>query len=234
MTARAGLWAVIPAAGTGARFGADRPKQYLPLAGRTVLEWALRPFIDRADVCGIVVVLSPSDLFWPQLAIPPDRIVTAQGGAQRCHSVVSGLRALDGRAQPSDWVLVHDAARPCLTDQDLDRLIVAGKSGGDGALLAVPAQDTLKRAQDERVMETLDRSAIWRALTPQMFRLGPLRDALDTAIAGGKVVTDECSAMELAGNRPQLVAGRGDNIKITHGEDLPMAAFILQNTGLAK
>ncbi len=236
MTPRANaLWAVIPAAGAGARFGGDTPKQYLPLAGRTVIEWSLRPFLARDDVAGIVVVVSAADDRWERLRPPVGRIVKACGGAERVNSVLNGLEALEGRAGPADWVLVHDAARPCLTDDDLAALLDAVDGEGPGGLLAAPVQDTLKRAdEDGRVVATLDRRAVWRALTPQMFRYGELTLALRSALAAGVGVTDESSAMERTGVRPKLVAGRSDNIKITRPEDIALAAFILNRAGVVQ
>lgn len=226
------FWVVIPAAGSGVRFGGDRPKQYLPLAGRTVIEWAIRPFLARRDIDGIAVVLSPSDTHWQALDRLQDPVFTVKGGAERARSVLNGLLAVRERADPADWVLVHDAARPCLTDEDLDRLLAAVGPKDAGGLLAVPAEDTLKRAEGGLVESTVDRRAIWRALTPQMFRLGALIQALQAALASGATVTDESSAMEQAGARPRLVPGRGDNIKVTRPEDLPLAEFILAQAGL--
>jgi 2-C-methyl-D-erythritol 4-phosphate cytidylyltransferase len=226
------LWAIIPAAGYGARFGGETPKQYLPLSGRTVIEWAISPFLRRPGIAGIAVVLAPGDERWGELAPATDRVFAVTGGDERARSVLNGLLALRRRAGPRDWVLVHDAARPCLTDEDLQRLIETVRLDEVGGLLAVPARDTLKRSEGERVRETIDRRVIWQALTPQMFRLGPLIDALEAARASGAAVTDESSAMELAGARPRLVAGRGDNIKVTRPEDLPLAEFILGQTGL--
>lgn len=227
------LWVVIPAAGAGARFGAERPKQYFPLAGRTVIEWALRPFLRRPDISGIAVVVAPGDRYWPALDVASERVFAVEGGAERAVSVLNGLVELRRRGQPADWVMVHDAARPCLNDRDLDGLIATVGDDQAGGLLAVPVQDTLKREKNGSAVETVDRRFIWRALTPQMFRLGALYEALGSAVASGTAVTDESSAMERVGVRPALVRGRGDNIKITRPEDLPMAEFILGQSGLA-
>jgi len=226
------LWVVVPAAGSGARFGAERPKQYLPLAGRTVIEWALRPFLGRPGISGIAVVVAPGDSHWSALDLASERVFAVDGGAERAVSVLNGLVELRRRGQPADWVMVHDAARPCLTDGDLDGLIASVGDDQAGGLLAVPVQDTLKREKECRAVETVDRRFIWRALTPQMFRLDALYQALSSAIESGATVTDESSAMERAGIRPVLVPGRGDNIKVTRPEDLPMAEFILEQCGL--
>jgi 2-C-methyl-D-erythritol 4-phosphate cytidylyltransferase len=151
----------------------------------------------------------------------------APGGAERCHSVRNGLDALTGLAAADDWVLVHDAARPCLRRADLDALLAALMSEPVGALLAVPIADTVKRAEAARAAATVPRSELWRAYTPQAFRVGLLREALDQAQAQGLLVTDDASAVELLGMQPLLIEGHADNIKITRPEDLPLAAFLL-------
>ncbi|UCC13792.1 MAG: 2-C-methyl-D-erythritol 4-phosphate cytidylyltransferase [Gammaproteobacteria bacterium] len=226
------LWAVVPAAGAGQRFGGCVPKQYLPLLGRTVLEWAIRPFLARSDVAGIVVAISPADEHWPGICPPSGRVRAVHGGRQRADSVLAGLTALSEDADVRDWALVHDAARPCLTDEDLDRLVdVAAEAGG--GLLAAPVQDTLKAADDGRVARTVEREGLWRALTPQMFRIGELVSALRKAEQAAFVATDEAAAMERAGYRPSIVPGRADNIKITRPEDLALAEFVLTQSGIA-
>ena len=226
------LWAVIPAAGAGERFGGDVPKQYLPLLGRTVLEWAIRPFQARADVAVIIVAISAADDHWPGICLSSDRIQAVQGGPQRAHSVLAGLKALSGKADARDWVLVHDAARPCLTDEDLDRLVDAAAESC-GGLLAAPVQDTLKAADNGAVARTVDREGLWRALTPQMFRMEELASALQRAETAGFLATDEAAAMERMGHRPRIVPGRADNIKITRPEDLALAEFIISQSGIA-
>src|SRR5918992_3920576 len=190
-------WVVVPAAGSSRRMGnVFQPKQYLDLLGRTVLEWALAPFLARTDCHGIIVVLARDDQLWrkSQLRAHP-KITTAIGGTERSDSVSAGLVALAGRADDRDWVLVHDAARPCLRAEDLDRLLHELQNDEIGGLLAAPVVDTLKRADDaDRVAETISRQALWRALTPQMFRLGALRQALGTAKERNLAVTDEAQA----------------------------------------
>lgn len=217
------FWLVIPAAGVGARMAADRPKQYLEVAGRCILEHTLDCFLDHPDLLGAVVCLAVDDPYWPSLALAEDpRIRRADGGRERADSVLAGLRALQqaGAAQ-DDWVLVHDAARPNLARSDLDRLLDTLAMDPVGGLLAVPARDTLKRADAAgRVAQTVDRAVIWQAYTPQMFRLGDLRLALDAALAAGVPITDEASALEWAGKAPRLVEGRADNLKVTRPEDL--------------
>lgn len=217
------FWVVIPAAGVGSRMGADRPKQYLSFAGKTLLEHTLDCFRGHPDLRGLVVSLSPADRWWPELACAQDPgIHRAAGGRERCDSVLNALLKLNELGAGSrDWVLVHDAARPNLAASDLERLLAELAHDEVGGLLAVPAKDTLKRAgADGRVADTLDRSVVWHAFTPQMFRLGPLQRALADALVAGVAVTDEASAMEWAGHAPRLVEGRADNIKVTRPEDL--------------
>jgi 2-C-methyl-D-erythritol 4-phosphate cytidylyltransferase len=223
------LWAVVPAAGKGSRMGADRPKQYLELAGRTVLEHTLRRLLAEPRIAAIVVALAAEDADGPRvIASLGPRVRATSGGAERCHSVLNGLDALP-EAAADDWVLVHDAARPCLRQADLAKLI-DDLSGGDcGGILAVPVRDTLKRcAADGSIEHTVDRASLWHALTPQMFRLGILREALRAALAAGRLVTDEAQAVELAGRVPRVVEGHADNIKITRPEDLPLAEHYLK------
>ncbi|MDH0606305.1 2-C-methyl-D-erythritol 4-phosphate cytidylyltransferase, partial [Pseudomonas sp. GD03869] len=217
------FWVVIPAAGIGSRMRADRPKQYLALAGRTILEHTLHCFLDHPRLRGLVLSLAADDPWWPTLSCADDpRIQRAEGGAERADSVLAGLlQLIELGAQPDDWVLVHDAARPNLARSDLDLLLQELADDPVGGLLAVPARDTLKRAgADGRVAETVDRSLIWQAYTPQMFRLAALHRALADALVADVAVTDEASALEWAGLAPKLVEGRADNLKITRPEDL--------------
>ncbi|OBS10663.1 2-C-methyl-D-erythritol 4-phosphate cytidylyltransferase [Acidihalobacter prosperus] len=205
------------------------PKQYLRLGDRTVLEHSLSHFTSRADIAGIFVALAPHDPYWPELSFAgKSELWRVAGGAERAHTVRNALRELARVAAPEDWVLVHDAARPCLHRDDLDRLIGDLELDPVGGILATPARDTCKRVgADGRIAETVDRQALWLAQTPQMFRLRLLIDAIDAALARGCVVTDESSAMELAGHQPRIIEGRADNLKITRPEDLPLAEFML-------
>ncbi|WP_110968290.1 2-C-methyl-D-erythritol 4-phosphate cytidylyltransferase [Pseudomonas huaxiensis] len=217
------FWAVIPAAGVGARMAADRPKQYLQLGGLTILEHSLNCFLDHPCVKGVVVSLAADDPFWPDLPCASDpRIQRAAGGRERADSVLNALLLLHAQgASDSDWVLVHDAARPNLARSDLDRLLLELADDPVGGLLAVPARDTLKRADaDGRVSATVDRSTIWQAYTPQMFRLGALHRALADSLVADVAITDEASAIEWSGQAPRLIEGRNDNIKVTRPEDL--------------
>lgn len=217
------FWALIPAAGVGSRMRADRPKQYLELAGKSILEHTLDCFLDHPQLCGVVVSVAADDPFWPTLACANDpRIARAEGGRERADSVLNGLLLLtELGADEQDWVLVHDAARPNLARSDLDLLLAELADDPVGGLLAVPARDTLKRAgNDGRVRETIDRAVVWQAYTPQMFRLGALHRALAEALVSDVAITDESSAIEWAGLAPRLVEGRADNLKVTRPEDL--------------
>ena len=225
-------WAVVPAAGAGRRMGSAIPKQYLPLAGQPVIAHTLDTLLRYPPLAGVVVAISAGDEWWLEVAavrVADKPLLVVTGGAERGHSVLNGLEALWERAHPDDWVLVHDAARPCLSVADLDRLFIELADDAVGGLLAVPVHDTLKQADAAgRVAATVNRSQLWRALTPQMFRLGMLRDALRDALARGLTVTDEAAAMEAAGFAPRLVEGRADNLKITRPEDLALAEFYLR------
>lgn len=217
------FWAVIPAAGVGARMAADRPKQYLQLGGRTILEHSLGCFLDHPRLKGLVVSLAIDDPYWPTLACATDpRIQRADGASERSGSVLNALLQLNALgASDDDWVLVHDAARPNLSRDDLDKLLAELADDPVGGLLAVPARDTLKRVDKHgRVVDTVDRSLIWQAYTPQMFRLGALHRALADSLVADAVITDEASAMEWSGQAPRLIEGRSDNIKVTRPEDL--------------
>lgn len=223
------FWGVVPAAGVGARMGADRPKQYLSLLGKTVIEHTLERLLEAKLFAGIAVAVSPEDPYWPELAISRHpKIHTAPGGRERADSVKNGLDFLAPLAGANDWVLVHDAARPCVHAADIVKLTSTLADDPVGGILALPVHDTLKRVESGAIMETVDRRQIWRALTPQMFRLGALHHALEDAAQRGLVVTDEASALELQGRRPRIVEGRPDNIKITRPEDLSLAAFYLE------
>jgi 2-C-methyl-D-erythritol 4-phosphate cytidylyltransferase len=220
------FWVVIPAAGSARRMGASPiPKQYLPLCGATVVEHALRPFLVRTECAGVVVVLGDDDRLWRSLSIARDpRIATTRGGNERSDSVHAGMQALKPRASNTDWVLVHDAARPCLSDEDLLHLLETLRDDAVGGLLAAPVVDTLKRADaDGRVACTVDRAGLWHALTPQMFRF----EILERALANRGAGTDEAQAVESLSLKPRLVQGSADNLKITTRSDLLRAERIL-------
>ncbi|HXR63499.1 MAG TPA: 2-C-methyl-D-erythritol 4-phosphate cytidylyltransferase [Rudaea sp.] len=223
-----GLWCVVPAAGRGARFGGEVPKQYLTLAGKPMLLQTLERLAAHPRVAGVMVALAADDHYWrDRIAIGAMKILTTIGGERRADSVLAGLDALRERVGDDEFVLVHDAARPCIGLDDISRLIELGTMAG-GALLAAPLRDTLKRADDEqRVEATEPRDARWRALTPQMFRYGELAAALRAAAGTGITITDEAMAMERAGHRPLLVEGSEGNIKITTPDDLALAEFLI-------
>ncbi|NOT13556.1 MAG: 2-C-methyl-D-erythritol 4-phosphate cytidylyltransferase [Methylococcaceae bacterium] len=228
MTDSTKIWGVVPAAGVGRRMQSDRPKQYLELAGKTVIEQTLLRLLQAEVFTGIAVAISDEDPYWPELDISGHpAILTASGGKERADSVLSALKAIRSKAADSDWVLVHDAARPCITCQDIHRLIHLLQSDDVGGILALSSHDTLKNVQANSIIGTLDRTHIWRALTPQMFRYGILKTALETT-AGNPAVTDEASALELQGFKPKIIEGRPDNIKITRPEDLALAQFYLE------
>ena len=225
-------WAVIPAAGVGQRMGADLPKQYLPLAGRTVIDWSVSKLLEHPSVHGVMVALGRDDPYWQhtEYATHPS-VEKVNGGAERCHSVLNALDALSNKAAPDDWVLVHDAARPCVHTRDISKLIDSvEKNQLTGGLLGMQVRDTMKRTDTQhQVTATVDRDQLWHAFTPQMFMLGDLRTALGKALAVGVQITDEASAMEWAGHQPMMVEGQGDNIKITRPADLRLAEFYLQS-----
>jgi 2-C-methyl-D-erythritol 2,4-cyclodiphosphate synthase/2-C-methyl-D-erythritol 4-phosphate cytidylyltransferase len=243
------VWAVVPAAGRGERFAAPGvagpgvaaprvaaprvatpPKQYEAILGVTVLEWSVRRLLAEPRIAGVVVALAADDPAWPavQRRLDDPRLHVTVGGASRQASVVNGLRHLETLAAPEDWALVHDAARPCVTSAELNALFAALDAGAQGAVLAAPVVDTVKRERDGAVAETVDRTGLWRALTPQVFPLGALRAALEAAAAAGISATDESQAMERAGVAAVLVPGSPFNIKLTRREDLSTASEILQ------
>ncbi len=224
------IWGVVPAAGIGTRMQSEVPKQYLPLHGQTVIEHTLSRLNRHPAVSGVMVALAAHDQHWHALPVEvTGQVLTTIGGKERSDSVLAALDALAEHAGEHDWVLVHDAARPCIRQDDIDKLVNTLASHDTGGLLALPVRDTMKRSdQQGQVTETVNREHLWHALTPQMFRLGPLLRALQEARASGRKVTDEAQAMELSGHIPQLVEGHADNIKITRPQDLALAALYLQ------
>ena len=219
-----GLTAIVPAAGIGSRMGADCPKQYLTLAGKTILEHTLGCLLSHPAIVRVIVALAPHDEWFEQLAVAADpRVLRVEGGSERAYSVLNALHVVEGK-----WVLVHDAARPCLTQGDLDALI-ASAMACDGAILGSRVRDTMKRTDGAgNILATVDREQLWHALTPQMFPTGTLKRALEEGLALGALITDEASAMERAGFTVKMVEGRADNIKVTRPEDLSLAELFLQ------
>jgi 2-C-methyl-D-erythritol 2,4-cyclodiphosphate synthase/2-C-methyl-D-erythritol 4-phosphate cytidylyltransferase len=234
------VWAIVPAAGRGERFVSSTPipKQYAPLLGATVLEWSLRSILAEPRVHAVVVALAPDDAHWPGVAakLKSPKLLTTVGGVNRQDSVANGLEFLAGQAAADDWILVHDAARPCLSAADLGALLEAvgvghsaGAGNSAGAVLAAPIVDTVKRELGDHIL-TVDRQGLWRALTPQVFPFAQLRHALKEAALAGFAVTDEAQAVERMGLRPALVQGSAFNVKITRVPDLAIAADILKMT----
>lgn len=238
-------WLLIPAAGVGRRMNSAVPKQYLPLRhGRCILDTSISRLLSTGIFTEAVVAISPEDKWFPGTeSAGNSRVHTCLGGEQRSDTVLLGLRYLLGSemAAPEDWVMVHDAVRPCVSTEDIARLLHQVQENDEiGGILAAPVTDTLKRGEIERriggegdvgvcIAETVDRSGLWRAMTPQMFRIELLIRCLEAAKKAGIGITDEASALEIAGYRPLLVKGRADNIKITVPEDLPLASWILSN-----
>jgi 2-C-methyl-D-erythritol 4-phosphate cytidylyltransferase len=232
---RSVIWAVVPAAGVGSRMGSPVPKQYLKLQGKPVLSHTLQRLLELPDIRKIVVAVSAEELLapdshWQQLDYHRNpRIQTCMGADSRHGSVINALTAIADQAHDDDWIMVHDAVRPCVRIRDISRLISALKQHPVGGLLSAPVRDTLKLADSDgnSVQRTLDRRHVWSAFTPQMFRYGLLRTALHQASGGASVITDEAAAVEAMGWSPLLIAGNPDNIKITHPDDLPLASAIL-------
>ena len=239
------VWAIVPAAGRGARFAdaapGSAPKQYAALHGATVLEWSLRALLAEPRVSAVVVALAADDSHWPTVAgrLKSAKLQTTIGGVNRQDSVLNGLDYLASQAAADDWVLVHDAARPCFNSTDLTALLDAvdaasahaghGAVSSAGAVLAAPVVDTVKRELGG-ALATVDRQGLWRALTPQVFAYAQLRHALKEAALAGVLVTDEAQAIERMGLRPTLVQGSPFNVKITRVSDLTTAADILKMT----
>ena len=229
------IWAVLPAAGIGRRMGSSIPKQYLELDGVPLLLHALRRLNCVSQIQKTVIVIHPEDSHWANYKSLVDaefagRILVVSGAEERYQSVLNGLNALQEVAKDEDWVLVHDAVRPCVRTRDIEALIQQVKHHSVGGLLGSEVDNTLKRVDEKgTVLETVDRQAYWNALTPQMFRFSLLRDSLQSVVASGLSVTDEAAAVEAAGLRPLMVAGHKDNIKITHAADLLLAKLILDS-----
>ncbi|ABI57181.1 2-C-methyl-D-erythritol 4-phosphate cytidylyltransferase [Alkalilimnicola ehrlichii MLHE-1] len=226
------IWAVLPAAGVGRRMGGPLPKQYLPLAGRPVIARTLDRLLALPAVHGAVVALSPEDNHWDALGYRHRKPVhRVPGGAERSDSVQSVLHWLAEQGGTRDYALVHDAVRPCVGMAELERLIDRARDER-GGLLAFPVRDTLKRDDgDGHVARTVDREGLWHALTPQLFPVMALREALAKAGEAGLTITDDASAMEAVGGRPRLIPGEATNIKITRPADLALAEAILVAQG---
>lgn len=226
MSAERQIWAVVPAAGTGTRFSDQRIKQYASIGNATVLEHSVAALLQHSAIQKIVIALHPDDLQGRQLPLlQHEKICFVEGGAERADSVLQALLHLDVHADKDDWILVHDAARPCLSIQDIQNLISALSDNPVGGILAIPATDTLKKVEDNSVVCTIDRSLIWQAQTPQMFRFRLLLTCLQLAQQTAQRITDEASAIEAGGYAPEVILGSRSNIKITYPDDLALAEF---------
>lgn len=230
MSTRSRYWAVIPAAGVGRRMQADKPKQYIEILGKTILEHTVQSFISHPQIAKVVVVVGADDPYWPELSIASDKkVIQAVGGEERCHSVLNGLSALNEHANVNDWVLVHDAARPCIDKHVIDHLMQQIAEHPVGGILAYPVRDTIKRSDaNGQIAETIDRNSLWHAMTPQMFRVGALQSALQFVHDKGKVVTDEAQAMEFLSVKPLLITAPAYTNKVTQMGDLLNAEQYLQ------
>lgn len=218
--------AVVPAAGFGRRMQTECPKQYLSIGDKTILEHAVAALLAHPRVNRVIIAVSPGDERFAQLPLAQHpQITVVNGGTERADSVLAGLRAAAG----AQWVLVHDAARPCLHQDDLNRLLQLSETSRVGGILAAPVRDTMKRAEPGKtaIAHTVERNDLWHALTPQFFPLELLHDCLTRALNEGATITDEASALEYCGYHPELIAGRADNIKVTRPEDLRLAEFYL-------
>ncbi len=220
-------WAVVPAAGVGARVGAHLPKQYLHLSGKPLISYTLDALLNCDFISGVSIAVSNEDQYWSDLTqTSHTKFKQCIGGKNRADSVLAGIRSLD-KADDHDWVMVHDAARPCITTEQLASLYASLCHTEQGGLWAIPVADTLKYVEGQQSLRTIDRSAVWRAQTPQMFRIGTLRNALNKALSHNTNITDEASAMELSGFRPEIIEGFTQNIKVTYANDVKLAEFYL-------
>lgn len=230
------IWAIVPAAGIGKRMQSDVPKQYLSINGRAVLEYTVNTLLHNNNITGLVIALQQGDTYWPNIRIDSEKpVLVAPGGKERSDSVLNALTELTRYEHfdaDNDWVMVHDAVRCCLRQGDIDRLVSQVADDDNGGLLALPVRDTMKRqaagTTPSAVSATVDRENLWHALTPQYFPAKSLKKALETASINGQSITDESSAMELAGFSPILVQGHEDNIKITRPDDLRLAGLYLR------
>ena len=224
-------WAIVPAAGNGSRFGADKPKQYLPVSGKTILRHTLEKLHNIPWLESIVVAVQPNDQYFDQKDYSDlKRLRITEGGSSRAESVYLGLESIKDSIADNDWVLVHDAVRPCVSIKDIENLKASLTVQDDGGILASPVRETVKRVNAEnKILETVDRSDLWLAATPQQCKIVLLHDSLSRAFERNGTVTDESSAMEMSGYSMKVVQGSADNIKITHPEDLALAKLILES-----
>ncbi len=231
------IWAIVPAAGIGKRMQSDIPKQYLSLNGRPVLEHTINTLLKNKNISGLVIALQQDDVYFSDIKIDSNKpVFRAAGGKERADSVLNALTTLFQHNQfdaNNDWVMVHDAVRACLKQQDIDKLASEVADDQNGGLLALPVRDTMKRQNVGKpvasVAKTISRENLWHALTPQYFHAASLKNALEKAQLNDMKITDESSAMEFAGFSPRLVQGHEDNIKITRPDDLRLASLFLRS-----
>jgi len=216
------FWGVMPAAGIGSRMQVNKPKQYIEIEGKTILQCSLEQLLNMPQMSGVQLCIAEDDSYWETLGFNhPLLLPTTIGGATRADSVLAGLNSLKGQAQPDDWVLVHDAARPFIDEASLQRLVSELSDHPVGGILAIPVADTLKQCDAEgNIIATIPRDHVWRAQTPQMFRFQVLLDALNFANEHGKTVSDESSAVEAIGKTPKVVLGDASNLKVTYPGDV--------------
>ncbi|WP_109440753.1 2-C-methyl-D-erythritol 4-phosphate cytidylyltransferase [Acinetobacter haemolyticus] len=227
---RTKLWAVVPAAGSGSRFSKTELKQYQYIQNQTVLEHTVNR-LHTLDLAGCVLAISEQDTFAKTLSFHhQNKMHFCLGGTERVHSVLNALIYLSDIADENDWILVHDAARPCVASSSLQELVRLAIEADKNSILAIPVRDTLKQVQTEnKITKTVSREFLWQAQTPQMAKLKDLKHAIEVALANDVVITDEASALEYIKQPVQVVQGRSDNIKITYKDDLELARLILQS-----
>ena len=229
------IWAILPAAGIGRRMGSSTPKQYLEVCGKPVLLHSINRLLEISAIEHVLVMLNAEDKHWEKLGYTDDRLSTANGGDQRFISVLNGLKELSDRAQEQDWILVHDAVRPCVSRVDIENLIEKLQQNKVGGLLAAPINNTVKQVNSGKlVTNTVNRGVLWSALTPQMFRYGLLLKALEKALGENLEITDEATAIEALGLQPKVIPTENLNIKVTTQADLKMAEFVLSNGALVR
>ena len=225
------IWAIVPAAGQGQRFSSAKPKQFFELNGKLVAEHSLSRLMAVSTIEQIIVPSDISCTLWSQVpSLSHNKVKQVSGGEQRAHSVLNGLLSIGSLASDNDWVLVHDIARPCISIEDIGRLIAAVKDHLVGGILVARVDETLKKmASDNHISATVDRTEYRLAQTPQIFRYGVLKDAINSCLDKNIIPTDEAFAVESAGHKLLSVEGRRDNLKITRQEDLPIASAILKS-----
>ena len=224
------IWAIVPAAGIGHRYGSAIPKQYLSLCGTPVLLHSIKRLLEIKEVEQIFVPLGSDDTLWKNLEFSHPKVKTITGGCDRSQSVINALEGLSNLAKEEDWVLVHDAVRPCVTEFDIKKIIREVRNDDVGGLLAYQVVDTIKELDDsDGVVKTIDREKLWCALTPQMFRYELIKKALRAAVLSDQPVTDEASAIEFLGLSPKIIPGEKSNIKITSAEDMLLAELIIMS-----